>query len=91
MWEFTGDPRYREWGWKAFQAFEKHLRVPNGYASLQDVSSTTSRKLDRMESFWIAETLKYAYLLQDPTHQVRLDKYVMNTEAHPLPIEPASA
>ena len=30
--------------------------------------------MDRMESFWIAETLKYAYLLQDPTHQLHLDK-----------------
>ena len=35
MWELTGDPKYREWGWKAFQSFEKHLKVPNGYASLQ--------------------------------------------------------
>jgi hypothetical protein len=35
MWELTGDLKYREWGWKAFQSFEKHLKVPNGYASLQ--------------------------------------------------------
>ena len=43
-------------------------------------------KMDRMESFWIAETLKYAFLLQDPLHQISLDKFVMNTEAHPFPI-----
>ena len=86
MWELTGDPKYREWGWKAFQAFEKHLKVQHGYASLRDVRSPRGGFLDRMESFWIAETLKYAYMLQDATHQVQLDAYVINTEAHPLPI-----
>jgi mannosyl-oligosaccharide alpha-1,2-mannosidase len=90
MWELTGDPKYREWGWKAFQAFEKHLKVAHGYASLRDVRSAQSGLMDRMESFWIAETLKYAYLLQDQEHQVRLDKFVMNTEAHPFPIADAS-
>ena len=87
MWELTGDPKYREWGWKAFQAFEKHLKVQHGYASLRDVRSPRGGFLDRMESFWIAETLKYAYMLQDATHQVKLDEYVINTEAHPLPIK----
>ena len=55
-----------------------------------------------MESFWIAETLKYLYLIfEEPpdrclhpscagkaTQQARipLTKFVFNTEAHPLPI-----
>jgi len=86
MHELTGKQQYREWGWKAFQAFEKHLWVPSGYASLKDVRDTSKGHLDRMESFFLAETLKYAYLLQDPDHEVKLDRYVMNTEAHPLPI-----
>lgn len=84
MHELTGKPQYREWGWKVFQAFEKHLCVPNGYASLKDVRNPAKGHLDRMESFFIAETLKYAYLLQDPDHQIKLDRYVLNTEAHPL-------
>lgn len=86
MREFTEDPKYREWGWNTFQAFEKWLWVPHGYASLKDVRSTDKRYLDRMESFFLAETLKYLFLLQDPDHQVQLDKYVFNTEAHPLSI-----
>ena len=33
----TGDPKYREWGWRIFEAFEKHCRTPVGYAGLRDV------------------------------------------------------
>ena len=42
-----------------------------------------------MPSFWIAETLKYLYLLfTDDEQRLPLDKWVFNTEAHPLPISP---
>jgi mannosyl-oligosaccharide alpha-1,2-mannosidase len=41
----------------------------------------------KMESFWVAETLKYLYLLfEDDGNVVPLDQWVFNTEAHPLPI-----
>lgn len=40
-----------------------------------------------MESFFLSETLKYLYLLfADDQDILPLDKYVFNTEAHPLPI-----
>jgi hypothetical protein len=39
---------------------------------------------DKMESFFLAETLKYLYLLQDPDHTISMDNYVFNTEAHPF-------
>ena len=39
-----------------------------------------------MESFFIAETQKYLLLLQDPEHSMKLERYVFNTEAHPLSI-----
>ncbi|CAJ1358596.1 unnamed protein product [Effrenium voratum] len=86
MLELTEDAKYREWGWKAFLAFEKWLWVPHGYASLKDVRSTSKTYLDRMESFFIAETQKYLLLLQDVDHEMKLDRYVFNTEAHPLSI-----
>ncbi len=43
---------------------------------------------DKMESFWLAELLKYLYLILDTSNPPRypLDEYVFNTEAHPLPI-----
>ena len=41
---------------------------------------------DHMESFFLSETLKYAWLLFGEADEVSLDSYVFNTEAHPLPV-----
>lgn len=38
----------------------------------------------RQQSFWMAETLKYFYLIFSPPDVISLDDYVFNTEAHPL-------
>jgi len=93
MHETTQDPRYRDWGWKTFLAFEKHLWVPDGFASLKDVTNKARGFLDRMESFFLAETMKYLFLLQDPNNKVKLDTHVFNTEGHPLSVikRPASS
>ena len=37
-----------------------------------------------MESFWLAETLKYFYLLYSTPDVISLDEWVLNTEAHPF-------
>ena len=87
MHEVTGDPIYREWGWHIFEAIEKHARAKHGFGHISDVRNTARPAEDKMESFWVAETLKYHYLLQTPGgNGVTLDKYVFNTEAHPLPL-----
>ncbi|KAF0448079.1 mannosyl-oligosaccharide alpha-1,2-mannosidase [Gigaspora margarita] len=87
LWRLTGDVQYREWGWKIFQAFEKYSKVDEGgYTSLDDVTVVPPKRRDKMETFWLAETLKYFYLLFGPDDLIPLDKYVFNTEAHPLPI-----
>ena len=41
---------------------------------------------DKMESFFLSETLKYFYLLFSDKVIIPLDQYVINTEAHLLPI-----
>ncbi|KAI5918706.1 glycoside hydrolase family 47 protein [Camillea tinctor] len=88
MWRITEDQIYREWGWKIFQAFEKYTKVSNnrGYTSLHDVNSIPPPKRDNMESFWLAETLKYLYLLFSPADFLPLHEVVFNTEAHVFPI-----
>ena len=58
-----------------------------GFASLQDVNKVPPRPEDKMESFWLAETLKYFWLLFGKPETLALDKYVLNTEAHPLLIQ----
>jgi len=83
----TGDERYREQGWAIFEAIEKYCRVESGgYASILNVDDVKSKKEDRMETFMMSETLKYLYLLFSDSNVLPLNKYVFNTEAHPLPI-----
>lgn len=89
LYQITKDKKYQEWGWMIFQAFEKYTKLPNaGYASISNVKSITNQGFrDKMESFFLAETLKYFYLLfADGDPIIPLDKYVFNSEAHPLPI-----
>ncbi|KAH0993480.1 hypothetical protein GBA52_004963 [Prunus armeniaca] len=84
LWRLTGNKTYQEWGWNIFQAFEKNSRVDTGYSGLKDVSS--GEKDNMMQSFFLAETLKYLYLLFSPPSFISLDEWVFNTEAHPLRI-----
>jgi hypothetical protein len=82
LYHYTGDPEYRRMGDKMFDDFVKYCRTEAGYAALADVIS--KRQLDEMESFALAETFKYFYLLFAPPETVEFDKIIFNTEAHPL-------
>lgn len=87
LYRITEDPKYREWGWQIFEAFEKHTKVDTGgYCSLDDVTSVPPHRRDKMETFFLGETLKYLYLLFADSSLIPLDKFVFNTEAHPIPI-----
>ncbi|XP_026758009.2 endoplasmic reticulum mannosyl-oligosaccharide 1,2-alpha-mannosidase isoform X1 [Galleria mellonella] len=87
MYQITGNTTYQDWGWQIFQSLEKYAKVPNGYTSLANVKSEKPLQRDMMESFFLSETLKYLYLLfSDDRFVIDLNKYVINSEAHPLPI-----
>ena len=87
MWRITGDVMYREWGWEMFKSFVKYSGVEDGggFTSLSNANKIPPTKKDNMESFWLAETLKYFYLLFSPTEVLPLDTIVINTEAHIFP------
>ena len=78
----TKDPRYLEMGRTFFEGLVAHCRTDVGYTVLKDV--TTQEKGDLMPSYFLAETLKYLYLLFAPEKTLDLEKVVFNTEAHPL-------
>ncbi|MBW0525614.1 hypothetical protein O181_065329 [Austropuccinia psidii MF-1] len=86
-WRATHDPIYREWGWQIFQAFNEHCKLEsNGaYASIKDVDKIPAEHENKMETFWLAETLKYLLLLFSDDDQIPLELYVLNTEAHIFP------
>jgi len=48
------------------------------------VDNVAAGRIDDTESFWFAEVLKYLYLTFDDPENISLDKYVFNTECHPL-------
>ena len=84
MYRITGDAKYQDIAWKMFQAIDTATRTEIAHAAVHDVRVATPQKSDRMESFWLAETLKYFYLIFSEPSLVDLDQWVLNTEAHPL-------
>ncbi|XP_067267752.1 mannosyl-oligosaccharide 1,2-alpha-mannosidase IA isoform X6 [Chanodichthys erythropterus] len=86
MWRLTHDPKYREWGWEAVEALEKHCRVDAGFSGIRDVYASTVSHDNMQQSFFLSETLKYLYLLFSDDDLLPLEDWVFNTEAHPLPI-----
>jgi len=80
----SGDSSYQDKAWDMFEAIEKHTRTDIANAALDDVTTNPPTKSDRMESFWMAETLKYFYLTFADIDLISLDEYVLNTEAHPF-------
>ncbi len=82
LYRATKNPKYLEMGKTFFDSIEKYCKVDEGFASLKSVMS--KEKNDSMESFFLAETLKYLYLIFAPAEVLDLQKNIFNTEAHPL-------
>ncbi|KAG9095506.1 mannosyl-oligosaccharide alpha-1,2-mannosidase [Ceratobasidium sp. 392] len=78
-WHMTGDAKYREWGWQVFQAIEKHCKVSGGgYSGVESVNEVPVQLTNNMETFFLAETLKYLYLLFDDSRTIPLDVFTPN-------------
>lgn len=86
LWRLTRDTKYREWGWEAVQALENSCRTEAGYSGIRNVYQVGGNKDDVQQSFFLAESLKYLYLLFSDDEIISTDHWVFNTEAHPLPI-----
>ncbi|KAK2608480.1 hypothetical protein QQS21_002942 [Conoideocrella luteorostrata] len=90
LYRMTGDRSYQETAWEMFQAVHSASKTTYGHASVRDVTivvdedSNQDNLEDYMESFWLAETLKYYYLIFSPPDLLDLDEFVLNTEAHPF-------
>jgi mannosidase alpha-like ER degradation enhancer 2 len=82
LYYFTGKPLYLDMGRTYADSLEKYCRTDLGFAALMNVE--TKQQRDDMESFFLAETLKYLYLLYAPKSTLDLGKVVFNTEAHPI-------
>lgn len=88
LWRKTRDPQYREKGWAIFKAIRQHCRTPTAYSGIKDVRKVPAEFNDSMQSFALAETFKYLFLLfsDEGDHHLEavLKASVFTTEAHPL-------
>ncbi|OTA79565.1 glycoside hydrolase family 47 protein [Hypoxylon sp. CO27-5] len=87
LYRVTGNPIWQNLGWEMFTAIVNGTKTERGtHAAVEDVTRALESlpQSDYMESFWLAETLKYFYLLFCSPDVVSLDEYVFNTEAHPF-------
>ena len=79
---YTRDPRYLEMASTFLGSLVRYCKTSSGYAALASVE--TRERKDNMESFFLAETLKYLYLTFAPRETLDLNKVVFYTEAHPI-------
>jgi mannosyl-oligosaccharide alpha-1,2-mannosidase len=91
LYRITGETTYQDTAWEMFSSIMNATKTDLANAALRDISFTREDigqgediQMDSMESFWMAETLKYFYLIFSDPDVVDLDEWVFNTEAHPL-------
>ncbi|EAA34947.3 glycoside hydrolase family 47 protein [Neurospora crassa] len=99
LYRITGKKDLLDIAWRMFQSITKATETKFAFSAIEDVHipnpGQPTTKTDSMESFWMAETLKYFYLIFSPEdgaaegsggeeEGVTLDGWVFNTEAHPF-------
>ncbi|KAI3877938.1 hypothetical protein MKX03_005733 [Papaver bracteatum] len=92
LYKATRDPRYLDAGRDMVASLQYGAKCACGYCHILDVESHVQE--DHMESFFLAETVKYLWLLFDlaagPDNLVENGpyKYIFSTEGHLLPATP---
>ncbi|CAI6338895.1 unnamed protein product [Periconia digitata] len=100
LYRITGDAKYQDAAWDMWTAITAATQTRLANSAIWDVLNVPptkdsgvdtdedekKRMQDSMESFWMAETLKYFYLVFAEPGVLSLDDWVFNTEAHPLRI-----
>ncbi|CAD6229646.1 unnamed protein product [Miscanthus lutarioriparius] len=95
LFKATRDHRYLDVGRDILASLQYGARCPCGYCHISDVE--THKQDDHMESFFLAETVKYLWLLFDlaagPDNIVENGpyRYIFSTEGHLLPVTPEIA
>lgn len=86
LYEATNDPHYLRVGANMIRKIDEHTRVECGFAAIKNVNTRVLD--DQMDSFVLAETFKYLYLLFSEPEDLIVDphKFLLTTEAHLLPL-----
>jgi len=94
LYRTTGQEYFLDAAWDMFTAITNATESAFANAALSDITFSREQlahgktggmtQMDSMESFWMAETLKYFYLIFSEPDLISLDEWVFNTEAHPF-------
>ncbi len=79
---YTHDPRYKARNLKYYRDLQRCCRTPDAYTTIKD--ARTGERSDLMETFFIAETMKYLWLTFVGDAGFDPDQYVFSTEAQPF-------
>ncbi|HVB03641.1 MAG TPA: glycoside hydrolase family 47 protein [Chitinophagaceae bacterium] len=82
LYHYTHAEKYLRMAKIMFESIQRYCRTDAGYAAVKDVRNMTPE--DIMDSFFLAETLKYAYLIFAGDKVLHFDQVIFNTEAHPM-------
>jgi hypothetical protein len=79
---FTGDSIWYRMAEKYYTDLKEFCRTPEAYAHIENV--VTKEQSDQMSTFFIAETMKYFYLIFSEHKTINPEEWVLTTEAHPF-------
>ena len=96
MWRLTRDEKYREWAWEICRNIVRYSGVQFGFSSLSSIgllrgSEKATSAIEQQtkvsygnlqDSYFMAETLKYLFLIFSEDDVMSFDDWVLNTEAH---------
>lgn len=87
LYRLTGREDLLDIAWELFQKIQNATKTSDANAAIVDVTTNGEPILDdSMESYWMAQSLKYFYLIFSPPDVLSLDEYVFNSGGHPLKI-----
>ncbi|KAF1983774.1 glycoside hydrolase family 47 protein [Aulographum hederae CBS 113979] len=86
LYRITGAPDLQHVAWRMFNLINRYTVTDLANSAIENVlvHDNKPKRSDSMESFWMAETLKYFALVFGGTGVLGLDEWVFNTEAHPF-------
>tara|TARA_R110002050_G_scaffold285184_1_gene434721 strand:- start:1224 stop:3392 length:2169 start_codon:yes stop_codon:yes gene_type:complete len=86
LYKATGDNYYRHVAKYMIDNFLELTKVKCGFAAVHNVGDSSMRLEDTMDSFFIAETVKYLYLIFYDDHPLHEMNFIFTTEGHIFPI-----
>lgn len=86
LYRVTGREDLLDTAWEMFETIQNATRIENGNAGLVDVTDDQGETghIDLIGSYWMAQTLKYFYLIFSTPDVLSLDSYVFNSAGHPF-------